>query len=340
MEHEEVVRTERDEMQTAIDREVHQDHYHTSVQIVKDREMLPEQHTDRIVAIENRNYQHGNPDHVKQRLESEAAQFKNSRSVQEVQHTTTTNPTVTGEHVHHHVHEIIQPVVQKETIQPTVIHTTVPIHEIHQNEPKHHTATQLPALTMDEFKRQGGYLSGREEHTDSFEGEPKSVGGTLGGARASGATSLTAGDSSYRTTGDSSYRTTTGSGTDNLRGDSTTGARATDSTTGGRATDSTTGGRTTDSTTWGRTTDSTTGARTATGTMGAGTSGSGTGATGATGATTSSSGAGGTMGTGASLAEKTRSHGSTSSGGKRHGLIDKLNPMKSSEDRPSFGSVH
>jgi hypothetical protein len=46
------------------------------------------------------------------------------------------------------------------------------------------------------------------------------------------------------------------------------------------------------------------------------------------------------MGTGATMAEKTRSHGSTSSGGKRHGLIDKLNPMKSSEDRPSFGSVH
>ena len=81
VEHEEVIRTERDEMQTAIDREVHQDHYHTSVQIVKDREVLPEQHTDRVVPIENRSFQHGNPDHVKQRLEAEAAQFKSTRSV-------------------------------------------------------------------------------------------------------------------------------------------------------------------------------------------------------------------------------------------------------------------
>jgi hypothetical protein len=145
VEHEEVIRTERDVMQTAIDREVHQDHYHTSVQFVNDREVLPEQHTDRVVPVENRSYQHGNPDHLKQRVEAEAAQFKNTRSVSEVQHTAMTNPTVTGEHVHHHVHEIIQPVIQKETVQPSVVHTTVPIHEIHQNEPKHHTATQPPS---------------------------------------------------------------------------------------------------------------------------------------------------------------------------------------------------
>merc|ERR1712230_298871 len=33
----------------------------------------------------------------------------------------------------------IQPVIQKETIQPSVVHTTVPVHEVHQNEAKHHT---------------------------------------------------------------------------------------------------------------------------------------------------------------------------------------------------------
>jgi hypothetical protein len=47
---------------------------------------------------------------------------------------------------------------------------------------------------MDEFKRQGGHLSGREERTDAFGGEPRSVGGTLGGAGAKGTTSLTEND--------------------------------------------------------------------------------------------------------------------------------------------------
>jgi hypothetical protein len=44
---------------------------------------------------------------------------------------------------------------------------------------------------MDEFKKQGGSLSGCEKRTDAFGGEPRAVGGTLGGAGAKGTTSLT-----------------------------------------------------------------------------------------------------------------------------------------------------
>jgi len=78
--------------------------------------------------------------------------------------------------------ETIQPVVNKETIQPSVVHTTVPIHEVHQNEAKHHAASALPAVSMADFKKQGGSLTGREERYDGFEGEPRGVGGALGGS--------------------------------------------------------------------------------------------------------------------------------------------------------------
>ena len=188
---EHVTKTQHENLQTAVDREVHQNHYHTSVQPVQDREVLPEQHSHNVVGVEHRNIKHGNDDHVKQRVAAEQAQFKNTREVGSTEHTSSANPTVAGEHVHHHVHENIQPVVQKETIQPSVVHTTVPIHEVHQNEAKHHTATSLPAVSMNEFKQQGGSLSGREERTDAFAGEPRSVGGTLGGSGARGTTSLT-----------------------------------------------------------------------------------------------------------------------------------------------------
>ncbi|KAL2070161.1 hypothetical protein VTL71DRAFT_13187 [Oculimacula yallundae] len=202
---EHVTRTQQEEVTTAIDREVHQDHYHTSVQPIKDREVLPEQHSHQMAGVQTREVKHGNDDHVKQRLESEAAQFKNTREVGDTQHSKVAAPTIAGEHVHHHVHEAIQPVIQKETIQPSVVHTTVPIKEIHQNEAKHHNASSLPAVTMDEFKRQGGHLTGREERTDAFAGEPRSVGGTLGGAGADGTTSLTQKDghhhNSHGTTG-------------------------------------------------------------------------------------------------------------------------------------------
>ncbi|TVY32316.1 hypothetical protein LOCC1_G008536, partial [Lachnellula occidentalis] len=193
---EHVRRTQLEEQTKAVDREVHQDHHHTSVQPIADREVLPEQHTSQVTGVEHRHIKHGSDDHAKAKLAAEQAQFKNTREVGETERQTVAGETIAGEHVHHHVHENIQPVIQKETIQNSVVHTTIPVHEVHQNEAKHHTASQLPPVTMEDFKRQGGQLGGREERTDAFGGEPRSVGGTLGGAGAKGTTSLTDTDTS------------------------------------------------------------------------------------------------------------------------------------------------
>jgi len=236
VQHENVTRTQHENAQTAIDREVHQDHYHTSVQPIQDREVLPEQHSHNLAGVEHRNIKHGNDDHVRQRLEAEKAQFKNERSIGETQRTSSANPTVAGEHVHHHVHENIQPVVQKETIQPSVVHTTIPVHEVHQNEAKHHTATSLPAVTMDEFKHQGGHLGGREERSDAFAGEPKAVGGTIGGAGARGTTSLTENETNGRHHGGERLGQTGTTGNNGITGNNvgsgTSGTTGTTGTTG------------------------------------------------------------------------------------------------------------
>lgn len=44
---------------------------------------------------------------------------------------------------------------------------------------------------MADFKKQGGSLSGREERYDGFEGEPRAVGGALGGSSTTGLGSST-----------------------------------------------------------------------------------------------------------------------------------------------------
>jgi len=191
VQHEHITPVRQEQAQVAVDREVHQDHYHTSVQPIADREVLPEQHSHNVAATEHREIKHGNDSQLKEKLAAEQAQFNNTREVGATQTSESVAPTVAGEHVHHHVHENIQPVIQKETIQPSVVHTTVPIHEIHQNEAKHHTATELPPVTMSEYQRQGGSVTGREERSDAFDGAPKTVGSTLGGHGAHGTTSLT-----------------------------------------------------------------------------------------------------------------------------------------------------
>lgn len=221
---------------TAVDKEIQQHHYHTSVQPVHDREVMPEAHKHNLVNVEHRNFEHGDPKDVQARVAAEAGKFKDERHVQATQHSHSVKPVVAGEHIHHHVHvgtrpyncsllrclslipgndpagsperqafsltttfeEYTSPTHQSvskfrthackvltsllEVIQPSVVHTTVPIHEVHHNAAQHHTTSALPAVSMTDFKKQGGVLGGREERSDSFEGEPRSVGGALGGA--------------------------------------------------------------------------------------------------------------------------------------------------------------
>ena len=182
VQHEVVKPHVHEEVQTAVDKEVHQDHYHRTIQPVQDREVLPEQHTAKLGAVQHREFDHRDHDSVKRNLVEEQARFKDERHVDATTHSQSTAAAIGGEHVHHHIHETIQPVVQRETIQPNVIHTTVPIHEVHHNKATHHSTTALPAMTMEDFKSKGGSLTGREERYDAFEGVPKNIGaGTAGG---------------------------------------------------------------------------------------------------------------------------------------------------------------
>ncbi|KAF2664543.1 hypothetical protein BT63DRAFT_483246 [Microthyrium microscopicum] len=173
----------REEKHVARDNEVHQDHYHTSVQPVQHSEVLPEQHHHKATPVVHREHDHRDHSQTKQHLENEKAKFQNtSTRAPETHHTQGTGSAVSGEHIHHHVHENIQPVVHKQTIEPHVVHTTVPIHEVHHNAAQHHTASTLEPINMADFQKQGGSLTGREVKHDHFAGEPKDINKSVGSA--------------------------------------------------------------------------------------------------------------------------------------------------------------
>jgi len=173
--HEQVAPVREHKETTVIDNEVHQDHHHTTVLPVKDREVLPTEHTHQLGAQKHAEFRHGDHDSVKAKVAAEAAQFTHHTETAPTEKKHTVAPTIAGEHHHHHVHETIQPVIQKQTIQPSVVHTTIPVHEVHHNEPKHYSASALPAVSMDEFKKQGGSLSGLADRVERFEGEPENI---------------------------------------------------------------------------------------------------------------------------------------------------------------------
>lgn len=104
--------------QTVVDRERHQDHYHTTVQPLKDQEVEATKH-DQVTAdtIEREVNNDEDAEKVRAKAEADRAAFK-STSEEERQEKTTIEDTVVGEQVHHHVHETIQPVIEKGSSKP------------------------------------------------------------------------------------------------------------------------------------------------------------------------------------------------------------------------------
>jgi len=234
--HETVKPTRHEEVTTAVDKEVHQDHYHRQVQPVQDREVLPEQHKHNVGGVVNREFDHRNNQETERALKAEQAKLRDERVVQETQTSQSRAPVVEGEHVHHHVHETIQPVIQKEVIQPEVVHTTVPVHEVHHQSAQHHGTTTLPPVSINEFKKQGGVLSGHHERTSKFDGCPEGVhetgtcpegshaGYTSGqGQRTAGHSEGLQSSSSHHTSGTTGSHTSGTTGSTGLHQTSTTG---------------------------------------------------------------------------------------------------------------------
>lgn len=117
----ETIKPHRHEETTeAIDREVHQHHYHTTVQPVQHQEVLPEKHSHNLIPQVEREVRHDNEQETSRRVQSELGQFKNTSVVHDTTHSTQAAPQVVGEHVHHHVHETVQPVIHKQTVQVSI----------------------------------------------------------------------------------------------------------------------------------------------------------------------------------------------------------------------------
>ncbi|KAM0811804.1 hypothetical protein AB5N19_12160 [Seiridium cardinale] len=152
--HEDVKPHEHEKVDTVVDKEVHKDHYHTTIQPVKDTKVLPTKH------VYEENESEREIDHrdnkAQKKAKQEAALIHDEKKVEGTTHTKEFAPTKEGEHIHHHIHETIQPVIERETIQEKVIHTTNHIHETEHLKDEHHSATVAPAITMADFEKGHG----------------------------------------------------------------------------------------------------------------------------------------------------------------------------------------
>ncbi|RDW80282.1 hypothetical protein BP6252_04920 [Coleophoma cylindrospora] len=150
VEHTHVKKQHETRTQTFVEKEKHQDHYHTTIQPLKDTEVLPEKH-DHIQETKHSSINHDDGG-AKAKAESDRAGFK-STSEQKQYESKTQEPTQKEEHIHHHLHETIQPVIEKQVIDPSVTHKRVDVKEKIQEPAENHGVTINSAIPVEEFKR-------------------------------------------------------------------------------------------------------------------------------------------------------------------------------------------
>nr|OQO29900.1 hypothetical protein B0A51_03496 [Rachicladosporium sp. CCFEE 5018] len=161
VEHEHKTKIHEEREQKVIEKERHQDHYHTTVQPLKDSETLPEKHKTETEATQYKEVEHDDSAAVKAKLDQQQAGFKDTKEVNEVEQKVK-EKTVEGEHVHHHLHETIQPVIEKDVVEKEVVHKVIPIKEKHHEVSEDHGVTTNKPMSVDDFK---GKLSGEAVET-------------------------------------------------------------------------------------------------------------------------------------------------------------------------------
>ncbi|KAJ9125859.1 hypothetical protein QFC24_002643 [Naganishia onofrii] len=188
---EHIKQNERVETVEAIDRERHVHHHQHRVQPIVDKQVLDTKHEFNVLPEVTRESKHDMIPEHRAKLEEQRNLYHNTQTAAPVVREQVAGGVQANEHVHHHVHETIQPVIQRETVASTHVHTTIPIHEKIHDAPVVHEMTTLPTVTLDEFKSKAGGVHAHS-HRDGdhshqyYEGSPR-----VGGPGASEGTSAT-----------------------------------------------------------------------------------------------------------------------------------------------------
>ncbi|KAI1199778.1 hypothetical protein F5X97DRAFT_295387 [Nemania serpens] len=152
VEHETIHKRHEQREQKVVDRERHQDHYKTTVQPLKEREVMPERHVHEQADVRHKHVDNDREHDAKVMLERKQGRFQDTQQEREARVETTKEPTVTSERTHHHLHETIQPVVEKETVIPSVTHKKIPIKETIQDPSLDEGITINEAMSKEEFE--------------------------------------------------------------------------------------------------------------------------------------------------------------------------------------------
>ncbi|PFH49285.1 hypothetical protein AMATHDRAFT_48838 [Amanita thiersii Skay4041] len=162
--HEHVRHVETEEVVRVKERERHIHHIQHHTQPVISKNELDEQHHDFIHPITRVYEKHANKPEDKVLLNGLVQQHRDTVHHGEKERIIVDKGVTINEHTHHHIHHIIQPVIEKETVDKHRIHTTIPIHEVTHEAPIVHQSQSHAPIAIEHFLSKGGTLDGAVPH--------------------------------------------------------------------------------------------------------------------------------------------------------------------------------
>ncbi|WFC98412.1 hypothetical protein MYAM1_001139 [Malassezia yamatoensis] len=152
-------RQEIEELHREREHHIHQHHIQHHVQPVLDTVHLGEQLHTRVVPATTIREVHANTDKDAALLRSVAGTPKDTFSQAPIERSVIDKGETVREIVHHHIHNIVQPIIEKDIYEYHRIRTTVPTTQITHEAPIVHESTAHQPIRKEDFVKGGGVLT-------------------------------------------------------------------------------------------------------------------------------------------------------------------------------------
>ncbi|WFC93776.1 hypothetical protein MBRA1_000399 [Malassezia brasiliensis] len=152
-------RQEIEELHREREHHIHQHHIQHHVQPVLDQVHLAEQLHTRVVPTTTIREVHANTDKDAALLRSVAGTPKDTYTQAPIERSVIDKGETVREIVHHHIHNIVQPIIEKDVYEYHRIRTTVPTTQITHEAPIVHESTAHQPIRKEDFVKGGGVLT-------------------------------------------------------------------------------------------------------------------------------------------------------------------------------------
>lgn len=152
-------RHEIEELLREREHHIHQHHIQHHVQPVIDTEHLAEQIHARVVPQTTVREVHANTDKDAALMRAVAGNPKDTFTQAAIDRSVIDKGETVREIVHHHIHNIVQPIIEKETHEYHRIRTTIPTTHITHEAPIVHESTAHQPIRKEDFLKGGGVLT-------------------------------------------------------------------------------------------------------------------------------------------------------------------------------------